>query len=185
MNVKDAIESRHSIRKFLPKEIPERIITEILEAGRLAPSACNGQPTRFVLIKPKDLMDACLKEKVFAQNWVYKAPLVIVYCADKKESLQARSGLLERMQKPAYFKQGKDWTEIDVSISSAFTALRATELGLGSCYVGLIDEAKARKTLKIPEACEVLFALVLGYPDEKPDGRHERKPLKEFILKSE
>lgn len=184
MNVVDAIKARHSIRKFLPKKIPEKIIKEILEAGRLAPSACNGQPTRFVLIKSKDLKAACLKEKVFSQKWVCKAPLVIVYCADKKDSLQARSGLLERLQKTAYFKPGKDWTEIDVSISSAFTALRATELGLGSCYVGLIDEAKARKTLEIPGDWEVLFALVLGYPDEKP-GRHDRKQLKEFILKKQ
>ncbi|MFH0861929.1 MAG: nitroreductase family protein [Candidatus Altiarchaeota archaeon] len=191
MDVTKAIKKRRSIRKYSPKAVPLHKIMEILDAARLAPSGCNVQPTRFILIRSARMKEKLKKKKVFPQDWVYTAPLIIVYCGNPKDygnfegaKYQQEDGTLptDITKVYPYFSDPEERTLKDLSISSAFTMLRAVELGLGTCYIGLVDRVKIKTILKIPKNFIIPFALTIGFPAEKPHQR-DRKSLKKLILK--
>ncbi len=157
MNVKDAISSRCSIRKWKEKEVPDEIIAELLEAARRAPSAKNVQSHRYIILKAEDVKVMQGKD-AFIQPYVYEAPLIIVCCADPSQ-YPVRSDVDEDSTNYAY---------IDLSIAAAFMTLRATELGLGSVFVAWINRDIIKEVFKLPENFIVPFIIPFGYPDEKP-----------------
>jgi nitroreductase len=161
MNVIDAIRERRSIRKYQNKDVPKGAVRDIIEAARLAPSGNNAQPWKFIVLRKEEIEKL---KGVFPQDFVYTAPVIIV-C----------SGC------PDYYKS-KDKDDLnetranrDVSIASGFMVLRATELGLGTCYIGWLDRKKIKKALKIPENHVVPFAITLGYPAGEPRPKSVRK----------
>jgi len=169
MDVKEAIEKRKSIRKFKNKEIPDSIIKEVIDAARRAPSGHNLQPWHFVIVKGKENLLKFREQKVFVRDWVYEAPVVIVCCSEKE------------VYSPHSIKEHEgEMTIINLSLASAFLALRATELGLGTCFVAWCDKEKIKNILNIPENIMIPYVIVMGYPDEEPEPR-ERKELDEIM----
>lgn len=172
MEVKKAIEDRRSVRKYQEKEVSDSLVAELLEAARLAPSAWNAQPARFVIIKAKEIKEKLSKEKVFKHDFVCLAPVIIVCCADPevfpKEKLQAPYSNYAELA-------GEAGAVRDVSIAAQNLVLRATELGLGSCYVGLIDREKTKEILGIPKNYVLPFVLPIGYPAENPKATPRKK----------
>jgi nitroreductase len=150
MDVKEAIEKRRCIRKYQDKEVSENLIKEILEAGRLAPSGCNVQPTRYFIIKDKKTKQRLKQKKAFEQDFVYEAPIIIVLCGNPKDyekfegvKYQQEEGTLPKdltMVKEVLKGKNEERTLRDISIASVFLVLRAMDLGLGTCYVGLINK---------------------------------------------
>ena len=163
MEVFEAIQKRYSCRKYLEKDIPKDLILKILEAARLAPSAGNIQPWFFIIVNDKEKKEIIAKSGRWA-SFIEKAPIVIVGCGNKEASPK--------------------WYEVDVSIAMEHMVLEATELGLGTCWVGSFDEKKVKEILKIPEKYEVIALLAIGYPAEKIDimGKmlHLIKPRKKI-----
>lgn len=172
MKVIDAIKRRHSIRKFKEKSISNKLINKLLEAARLAPSGNNVQPWRFKVVKEKRIKDKLKEAKVFKQDFVYTAPLVFVCCADPNAYVKIKGWDAENRVRAIR----------DLSIACAFLVLRATELGLGCCFVGRVDSEKLKEILKIPKHYVLPYVIPVGYADEKPK-RHLRKKLSEIILK--
>lgn len=175
MGLREIIKKRKSVRKYKNKEIPEELIKEIVDAARLAPSACNAQPTRYFVVKDKETKDRLKEAKIFKQNFVYKAPVIIVCCGDPKA--YPRSGRLE----PGYDEPYEVRVIKDIAIATQNLVLRATELGLGTCYVGWMHKERVKEILGIPEYFVVPFSIVLGYSNEKPKET-SRKNLEEIIL---
>jgi nitroreductase len=171
MDVKEAIEKRKSIRKFKEKEVPDKILKEVIDVARLAPSGHNLQPWRFIVVKKKENLLKFREQKVFVQDWVYEAPVVIVCCSEK-EAYSPNSMKEHEGEMPL----------IDLSLASAFLVLRATELGLGTCFVAWADKEKIKKILDIPENTLIPYVIVMGYPDEnpKPRGRKELDEIMSF-----
>ncbi len=163
MEVFEAIQKRYSCRKYLEKDIPKDLILKILEAARLAPSAGNIQPWFFIIVNDKEKKEIIAKSGRWA-SFIEKAPIVIVGCGNKEASPK--------------------WYKVDVSIAMEHMVLEATELGLGTCWVGSFDEKKVKEILKIPEKYEVIALLAIGYPAEKIDimGKmlHLIKPRKKI-----
>jgi nitroreductase len=192
MDVKEAIEKRRCIRKYQDKEVPENLIKEILEAGRLAPSGCNVQPTRYFIIKDKKTKQRLKQKKAFEQDFVYEAPIIIVLCGNPKDyekfggvKYQQEEGTLPKnltMVKEVLKGKNEERTLRDISIASVFLVLRATELGLGTCYIGLINKNVLKKEFNISKEWILPFVITLGYPAESPKQR-PRKDLNELILK--
>ncbi len=192
MHVKEAIEKRRSIRKFEEKQVSDEIIREIIDSARRAPSGCNVQPTRYIIIKDKKTKEKLKKKGVFRQDFVYESPIIVVLCGNPKE--------YENFKEVKYQQEEgtlpKDLTEVkkvlrgieeeranrDISIASSFFVLRATELGLGTCYIGLINRDVLKEELNIPKDWFVPFVIIMGYPSENPQQR-PRKDLNELILK--
>jgi nitroreductase len=194
MDVKEAIGRRRSIRQYDNKTVSKDVIVELLEAARLAPSGCNAQPWRFVVVDDEATSQKLLAQKAFKQKFVYEAPVVVVCCGDPRAyagkyggAYQVEEGSVPKDadKRKEMFAQveGKQVLRAvrDVSIASGFLVLRATELNLGTSYVGLIDEKVLKEVLQIPEEFVIPFVITVGYSPSNPSQR-PRKELKEIII---
>ncbi len=191
MKVLDAIKKRRSIRKFKVKSLPEQYIAELIEAARLAPSGCNVQPWRFIIVKDRKLKQR-LCEASYNQRFVEEASIVIICCGDllswkeaknrtqeisKKENMyldrECESALMERINKAVSVEMHEriPTTLLNVAIAIEHMVLEAVELGLGSCWVRLFDEKKVKELLGLPENLYVVALLPVGVPDEEPEAR--------------
>lgn len=143
MNVFEAIQRRRSVRKYLDKEVPMELILKVLEAGRLAPSAHNSQPWHYIIVTDPEKRRKIAESGRWA-GFLKNTPVVIVGCGDTEAS--------------------PDWYVVDVAISMQNMILEATELGLGTCWVGSFDQNTVKTILNIPEKYKVVALLALGYP---------------------
>jgi nitroreductase len=164
MDVIDAIKNRISVRKYLDKDVEEEKLNEVLEAGRLAPSASNRQEWRYIVVRDKSTRKK-LVEAANNQSFVGEAPVVIVCCAETDEHIMSC---------------GEKCYPIDLAISIDHMTLRAVELGLGTCWIGAFNQDKVKKLLGIPDKIRVVNLLPLGYPAEKKSTKI-RKPLTEIV----
>lgn len=177
MTVEEVIKNRRSIRQFRDQEVPEVLIRKLIDSARLAPSAYNAQPAKFVIIKDRSTKQKLKANSIFKHDFVYQAPLIIICCADPEVYPKERFD-------PVFSNASEIGGDIgavrDLSISAQNLVLTADSLGLGSCYIGLIDRNKAKEVLGIPGNYVMPFALILGYPNEKPEAK-PRKGIEEFI----
>jgi nitroreductase len=156
----EVIKNRRSIRKYKQDLIPDEIITQILDAARLAPSGSNRQPWHFIVVK-----NPGTKKKLGLHPWAEEAPVIIVGCVDPTEGR---------------------WYVIDGSIAFEHIVLAATNFGLGTCWMGRFLEnlgetdERIKRVLGIPGHMRVLAVTPLGYPNEGPEPR-ERKTLHEIV----
>ena len=160
---------RYSVRRFADTPVSDADLTAVLEAGRLAPTACNNQPQRvYVLQSPEALAKARgLTEYTFG------APVVLVICADLSESWKNRFC-------------GRDSGETDAAIVTTHMMLKAADLGLGTPWVGYFDPAAVKQALGLPDTVEPYAFLPLGHPaaDCRPSPLHaQRKPLEETVIR--
>ncbi|MEO0092255.1 MAG: nitroreductase family protein [candidate division WOR-3 bacterium] len=166
MEFYDVIRTRKSIRAYKPDPIPDEVLNRILEAGRLAPSAKNIQPWKFIVIKDqqikKDLVSACRN-----QEFIGQAPVVICAVA---------------LEKIAWGRMGGYWSSypVDVAIALEHIILAAANEGLGTCWIGAYDENEVKKILRIPEDVKIIALTPIGYPAQDPSPK-PRKPLSEII----
>lgn len=164
MDVFTAISDRRSIRKYKSREIEEEKLEKILESARIAPSAANRQEWKFIVVKNKETREN-LVEAANGQKFVGEAPVTIVACSTESERVM-----------PC----GQYAYTVDLSIAVSFMILEATELGLGTCWLGAFDENAVKRVLDIPEDIRVPAMFVVGYADETPAQR-PRKTLDEII----
>lgn len=198
MELKSVIEARRSIRRFRPDPIPEEHIEQILEAARLAPSGGNTQPWRFVLISSPAARE---KLKELTLGFVATAPLTIACCTDLeanrayreryRELLQARAFEGVQLKMPEGASPGdaamnadqlKGYLNLNTAIAVEHMILRATDLGLGSCWVMMFDRKKLADWLELAPNLVPVCLLPLGYADQQPLPR-PRKGLNEIVLK--
>jgi nitroreductase len=158
MDVFSAIKGRRSIRKFKDVPVPAEQLEQVLEAGRLAPSAGNRQPWRFVVVTDPEVRQK-LAPIARNQEFVGQAGAVIVACAPDP-SLK--------------------WHMVDVAIAVDHMTLAAHELGLGTCWIGAFEPEQVQQLLGIPEHVKVVVLLPLGVPDMEGAMR-PRKPAAEVF----
>ena len=173
MDFMDVVAVRKSVRGYADKPVEEEKLSKVLEAARLAPSWANKQCCRYMVVKDK----AKIQELAGGFNgWLKQAPVIIVACADPKDS-----GTHDSM----------NYYLVDVGISMQQLILAATDVELGTCWIGGFDEAKVKKALGVPENIKVVAMTPVGYPDDK-EGLGDklrktvlkggkRKPLAEII----
>lgn len=166
MDVFTAISQRKSVRAYQDRMIDEDTLRHVLEAGRIAPSAGNRQDWKFIVVT-----DAETRKKLGVaargQMFVSQAPVIIAGCAIAPEYVMMC---------------GQSAGIIDVSIAFSFLMLQATELGLGTCWLGAFDETAVKKILAVPDHVRVVAMTPLGYPDEAPAGR-PRKSMEEVVCR--
>jgi nitroreductase len=163
----DLVTKRFSARKYTSKKVETEKLQKILEAGRLAPTACNNQPIRLIVIES----DEGLK-KLQKASKTFDAPLAIIVCSNSDECW-----------KRSYDRKSSG--DIDASIVTDHLMLQATELGLGSVWVCSFDPKILRQEFNISENFEPVNLLIIGYSaDEAPNPRHFiRKNIDEIIIK--
>ncbi len=166
----DLVNRRQSERRYLNKPVEKEKLDRILEAGRLSPSACNGQPWRFVVVDEPELraeVAAATESQVLRMNaFVQQAPVLIVIIREKS-NFNSRAGDLLK---------NKDYSLIDIGIAAASMAYQAAAEGLGTCIIGWLDEKKIRKLLGVPGSKKVELILTVGYADSKNREKLRKKP---------
>ncbi|MCM0650514.1 nitroreductase family protein [Clostridium swellfunianum] len=204
MELLEAIKSRRSIRKFKSEPIPESYIDKLIEAGRIAPSGSNLQPTRYVVIKSEEAR-AKLKE-CSPLPFVAQAPAVIAVCVDNGVVATAEVRTRELREANAFVdtplnnsnaadseaynnrKKAMDegalkaYLSLNAAIAIDHITLRAVDLGLGSCWVMMFDKSKVKELINLDERYDVVALLPVGYPDQAPAQR-PRLSIDEVLLK--
>jgi nitroreductase len=171
MDVMDAIRRRRSVREYRQDPIPADVLERVTEALRLAPSACNYQPWRFVLVADPPLRTEVARA-CHDQMFVAEAPVLVVGCA--------LPGL-------AYARMGEYWNsaEVDVAIALDELTLAAVAEGLGTCWIGSFDEKALKRLLRIPAEAKIVALTPLGFPRQpsliRPIKADERKPRGEVF----
>lgn len=155
MDVMDVIKSRRSVRRFLGRKVDDGIILQAIEAGLWAPSAGNVQDKQFVVIRDDktklELVSAC-----YEQVWVAKAPVIIVLVSDiTKMNLK-------------FQERGEFYSVIGAGAAIESMLLFLSSKGLEGTHVGLFDEIKVKRLLKVPDDKRVFSIVALGYPAEHP-----------------
>lgn len=201
--VMDAIKHRHSVRSFSDEPISADELTALFEAARLAPSSLNSQPWRFKVAQDKDtLKEFGRKELSRTQTWLANAGAVIACCADI-------SGYVRDSQASAFFYRDNDLIQGDTmdgiddyvkressadeaakfgaaamntGIAVSFMMLRAVELGLGTCWVGMYNEKNVKELLNIAPELRIVGLLAVGHPADGQPAEHNRKTIKEIML---
>lgn len=168
-------QQRQSDRAFDPSRPVEKDKLErILQAGCIAPSACNSQPWRFIVVDNPELKnkvaDATSSRLLGINHFTKQAPLHILV-VEEKPNLSAGFGSLIK---------DKNFAHVDVGIAAAHIVLAAEDEGLGSCILGWFDEGKMKKLLNIPSGKRVLLDIVIGY-SMQPDRMKKRKETKDTI----
>lgn len=166
--------TRQSDRSYSDKPVENEIIERIIEAGRIAPSACNAQPWKFVVVTDNDLrakISEAASAKLLGMNvFVSQAPVLVVVVREKA-NMSSRIGATVK---------NKDYSLIDIGIASENICIQAAAEGLGSCMIGWFDESQVKKLLGIPSSKRVELIITLGYT-EKETRVKRRKPASETI----
>jgi nitroreductase len=172
MDFFQAIRGRRSIRKYKDAPVEREKIEQVLDAARLAPSWKNFQCWRFLVltdpVKRESLSSAFADDNPGKKAFV-QAPVAILVCADPAES---------------DVSHGIEYFVADAAIAFEHICLAAHALGLGTCWMGLFDEAVVKTKLKIPNNIRVVGVTPLGYPDQEPKPR-PRKALSEIAFLNE
>lgn len=169
MDFFELIKNRESIRSYDPdRPLPEAILTRILEAGRLAPSACNNQPYRFLVVSSAEILEKV--RPCYGRSWFQDAPHILIVV-----------GKLDEAWSSAVTRESS--LETDVTIALDHMILAAENEGVATCWVLAYDPIILKKALSI-EDNERIFAITpLGYPRDGFVKKHnkQRKPLSEIV----
>ena len=164
MKFQELAKKRYSVRAYKPDDVPQDVIDNILEAARMAPTAVNSQSFKLFVIKTAGFRDEL--KKVYHREWFSQAPYVIGICGIPEENWVR--------------KDGKNYVDVDSAIVMDHVILAATDLGLGTCWIGAFDPVAAKKFLDLPSGMEPIAFTPIGYPADNP-GIKRRKPVDELV----
>lgn len=170
MDFSELVNKRQSDRKYQQKPVDRALLLQCLEAARVAPSACNSQPWKFVVVDEPSLVSemASAAAGMGMNKFAFQAPVIVAVVLEKM-NLTARIGSVIK---------DKEYSLLDVGIAVEHFCLQASELGLGTCILGWFDEKRVRKLLKIARR-RVPLLITVGYPDS-PVRKKVRKKLDEM-----
>jgi nitroreductase len=159
MDTFDSIRTRRTTRTFSPQSIPEASIRQIVEAGRLAPSARNLQPWHFVVIQDKDMLKQ-LAPLCTTGRYIEHANCAVAVVTDPTNS----------------------WHEIDGARAVQNMELAGWNEGVGTCWIGSLDRERIKHLLGIPQHLHLLTILPFGYPAEPNAPRRKNKKRPEEVV---
>ena len=171
MTVLQAIKTRRSVRAYSPRPISDDVMQHMRDALRYAPSACNIQPWKFILVTDAKLRQD-LARAAKSQMWMAEAPVTIVACG---------------YPKLAYPRMGGKHSSLDIDIAIALDhlMLAAVAEGLGTCWIGAFFEEQVKPILSIPAEVRVIAMVPLGYPTSEglnfPVQENQRKPESDVL----
>ena len=167
MDVFDAIRGRRSVRKWKTDKVPLTLLKKLVDAGRWAPSSCNRQPLKFIIVTDRKLIVNIGRMLIGGRDFVSRAPALILVFADIR---------------PYIFP-----TETFAHLQDGAAAIQnillvAHSIGLGACWIFLTslsltsrDEIDLRKSLEVPQHYDEVGLIALGYPDDTPSPPSRRR----------
>ena len=168
MEFEKVIKERYSVRKFENRHLEQDVIEKILIAGHIAPTGCNNQPQRILVLNTDD----SLEKLKLCTKCHFNAPCAFLICYNREETW-----------KRPY--DGAMSAPVDAAIVATHMMLEAQNIGVGTCWVMHFNPAKMKETFCIPEHIEPVALLVAGYPhpDAQPLQMHEKvRPMEEVVF---
>ena len=162
----DVINKRYSVRGYLDKEVEKEKLEYVLKAATIAPTGVNAQPFKVYVIDTKKNKDELAK--IYGAKWFVEAPYVLCVV-----------GLIDKAWTRPW--DGKNIVDIDATIVMDHIILAATDVGLGTCYIGAFKADRAKRLLDLDENEVPVLFTPLGYPDAEPRDT-PRKELDEFVV---
>lgn len=166
----ELVNERQSDRKYHDKPVEEEKLNRCLEAARLAPSACNAQPWKFIVVNDPALKNSLAEQTtgklVPINHFTRQAPVHVVLVMEKP-NLTSRFGELIK---------DKKYTLMDVGIAASHFCLQAAAEGLGTCMIGWFNESGVRKLLDIPGGKRPMLIITLGYPAGRKRQKRRKAP---------
>jgi nitroreductase len=170
----ELVQNRQSDRAYLDKPVENEKLERILEAARLAPSACNSQPWKFIVVtdpeKRMQVADATASKILSMNHFTKQAPVQLVLVEENANLTSTVGG----------WATNKHYPHIDLGIVAAHISLAAADEGLGSCIIGWCDEKKVKKALEVPKSKRVMLVILLGYSNQ-PLREKKRKTKEEIV----
>jgi nitroreductase len=199
MEFDEVVSTRRSIRRFKDEPVPDVYIRKLLEAARLAPSGLNLQPWRFAIVKSKTVREELTR--VTLATFATDAPVVLICCADLDVVASLGERVAELQEAGAFsgtrfqgfgaedFLAGGALNESAIKANLAFQvaiaiehiALKAVDLGLGTCWVTSFDEKEVKRIVGISDRYSVVAMLPVGYPVEVP-GQRPRLAVDDIVI---
>jgi nitroreductase len=158
-------QTRYSVRAYKPDPVPEKLLTTVLEAARLAPTAVSRQPFQILVVHTTGRQEELLK--VYPRPWFSQAPIIIGICA-----LPGQAWVRKYDQ--------KNYAEVDATIAMDHLIMAATAVGLGTCWVAAFDPQAARSVFGLPPEAVPLLFTPLGYAADVSAPK-QRQPLAALV----
>lgn len=162
----ELIGRRFSCRNYSDRQVSRDDIMRVLEAARMAPSACNRQPWRFFVATDDAVCQAI--RSCYERDWINTAKNFIVCLGDHSEAWHRADG--------------KDHTDVDIAIAVEHICLAATDMGLATCWICNFDADRLRAALSVPSGLEPIAILPLGYPAYDAVPAKKRKTLDDIVV---
>ena len=163
MTAKECILQRRSVRRFLTKTIDRDTIRGIVELARFAPSWKNSQIVRYTVIDDKELKDQlgqnCVRDFSFNTKTITRAAALAVISYESGHSGRNDDGTLQSID-------AEKWEMFDAGIAAQTFCLAARTYEVGTCIIGVMDEAKIHDLLGLPENQKVACVIAMGYPED-------------------
>ena len=160
---------RFSVRSYSSDPVSDEDLNYVLEAGRIAPSAANYQPWKFLVIREEKNLHAI--HALYHREWFKQAPVVIIVLVDHSQSWHRADG--------------KDHADMDAAIAADHITLAAADRELGTCWICNFDKEKTIRHFNLPDHLEPIAFLPLGHPKTEADiTRHDskRKAFDELVF---
>ncbi len=175
MKFLNLVKTRQSVRKYTDQPVEPEKVLRCLEAARLAPSASNSQPWKFIVIDEPELKNKVAKETfsklVSFNKFVLNAPVLIAITLEKPPLVNRIGGRIKK----------RSWKLIDLGIAAEHFCLQAEEEGLGTCMIGWYNEKRIKTLLNIPKAKDLSLLISVGYAPKDYKLRNKvRKPIGEM-----
>lgn len=161
MTFSELLTIRQSVRKYQNKPVELEKIELLIEAVRLAPSACNSQPWKLIIVDEPELKEqvaqATSSPGMSLNKFVSQAPVIAVLTLEKAKLSSQIGGLIKNREFPL----------IDIGVAAEHFCLQAAELGLGTCMLGWFDERTIKRLLNIPRRTRIGLLITLGYAEKE------------------
>lgn len=166
MDFEKLIQNRYSCRHYSDQIIEDSVLTKVLEAARLAPTAANRQPFQIIIIQTKGQSAELLK--IYPKDWFVQPPLILCVCSEPEIGWRRKK------------YDNESYAVVDAAIVVDHITLQAADLGLGTCWIGDFDPQAAREFLRLPDEVDPVAFTPLGYPLDQPNPKR-RKDLKDLV----
>lgn len=175
MEFNELIQQRQSVRRYQNIPVEREKIEKLIEAVHLAPSACNSQPWKLIIVDEAEIKNevakATFNKAVSFNKFATEAPVIAVLVIEKAKLIAQIGGSIKNQEYPHY----------DIGIAATHFCLQAEELGLGTCMIGWFDEKKIQQLLNIPKKRKIGLLITLGYsPEDYKLRKKIRKPTDEI-----
>ncbi len=162
MDFLELTKKRYSVRAYKSAPVEDEKLKQILEAARMAPTGSNQQAFQLVVVHTKGREEEL--RRIYSDSWFVQAPVVICACATPIQNQP--------------YDEGRSYR--NVAIVMDHLILAATNLGLGTCWIGGFNPDAAREVLGLPDNVEPIVFTPLGYPNDQP-GYKDRKAINKLV----